>query len=180
MQDSRSNIVYIIGSVIFVFLQIFLSPLIAINNITPNFIFIFTIVCSIVRFNKPSLFFIFILGMINDFFTSGLIGSASFSLVLTIFVITNLMKTLSRTNFLITGVSIFLSCFLSELIYGLLQIFILMESSFIDMIAYIIIPCCFYNFIVSLLLFPIIKRLIKGPKIAKQSVANSSINDLYQ
>ena len=69
--EDNTNIKIYIGSLIVIFLQVFLGPIISINSVVPNMLLSYTIVCIVLRPDKMHLIFAFIMGLVYDLVCSG-------------------------------------------------------------------------------------------------------------
>lgn len=163
MTADNFRIKILIGAIVMVVLQLFLAPIISINAIVPNFLMAFTIVCTVARPDKSHLLFAFIMGLLFDLLSNGPVGAIAFAMVVVCFAVSFIVSKIQNINLVISIITIILAIFFTELIYGVFQMSLYVDSSFVDIIAFRVLPCTLYNVILGLIMLPILLRLLLPP-----------------
>lgn len=148
------------GSIIMVVLQLFLAPIISINAVIPNFLLAYMVACIVARPDTNHLVFAFAMGVFFDIFTSGPVGAMSFVMVIISFFVSIILRRIENVNLAISIITIILAIFCSELIYGVFQMSIFVDQSFIDILAFRVLPCALYDVILGIIMFPIVLRYL--------------------
>lgn len=170
MDNSNSKVKIFIGAVFVILLQVFLSPIISINNVLPNFIVAFTISVIVARPDQQHLFFAFIMGLIYDFVTFGPVGSMAFVLLAVTFILSKILVRIEELNTAINVLAIVLSLLIIETVYGAFQVSLILDASFVEMLVYRAFPCGVYDIIICLVFFPIMVKLLQ-PVVVNASYA---------
>lgn len=163
MGNENYKIKMFTGAIIMVVLQLFLAPVISINTVVPNFLLAFTISCIVARPDRSHILFSFVMGILFDIFTSGPVGAMSFVLVAVSFAVSLILRKIENVNFAISIITIILCIFCSELIYGAFQMALLVNSSFVEILSFRVLPCTLYDVILGVIIFPIVLRLLVPP-----------------
>lgn len=77
---------YLLISIIILLIQSSFANIIALGNITPDFLLILIVIIALMEGKIPAMMFAFILGFLFDSITSGVLGLSSLSKVITAFV----------------------------------------------------------------------------------------------
>lgn len=174
-RDSVNTKIYI-GGLIVIALQLFIGPIISINAVVPNLLLAYTIVCIVIRPDKMHLVFAFVMGLIYDLCFSGPVGAMAFVMVVFSFIVAKVLLRLPEINLGISLLTIGVSVFFVELFYGVFQMSIMISASFMDILAYRILPCTIYDVILAFVMFAIMARLIAPPVTA--NTIHSSVNEV--
>lgn len=160
MSPDNSKIKIFIGAIVMIILQVFLAPIISISSVIPNFLLAYTIAVVVARPDQNHLVFAFFMGLIFDFITNGPVGSMAFIMVLFAFISSLILNRISNINLTISILIIILAVFLIELCYGTFMVSLQIDSTFIDMLKFRVLPCTLYDVILGVVIFPIMVKLI--------------------
>ena len=174
-RDTANTKIYV-GVLIVVALQLFIGPIISINAVVPNLLLAYTIVCIVIRPEKMHLIFAFAMGLIFDLCFNGPVGAMAFVMVVFSFIVAKVLLRFDEINLGISLLTIGLSVFFVELFYGVFQVSIMVDASFMDVLAYRILPCTIYDVILAFVMFAIMVRLIAPPVTA--NTVKSSVNEV--
>ena len=154
----------LVGALIMIILQVLLAPIITISSIVPNFMLAFTIACVVSRPDQNHLVFAFVMGLIYDLTSSGPVGAMAFAMVLVCFVASIVITKIPSNSFAISMIAIILSVIFVETIYGVFQLALSLDTSFIDILTYRVLPCTMYDLILSIIMLPIMAKIL-SPRI---------------
>ena len=177
MDAQNTNIRIYIGALIMVILQLFVGPIISINAIVPNFLLAYTIVCVVARPEKMHLGFAFIMGLIYDIVCNGPVGAMAFVMVIFAFIISKVLQRIENINLAVSLLTIFVSVFFVEVFYGVFQLSLTVNVSFLDIIAYRVLPCTIYDSILAFIMFAVMIRIIAPPVTTKTDATNQNFTN---
>lgn len=172
MGDNTNMKIYI-GALIVVLLQVLLGPIISINAVVPNFLLAYAIVCIVLRPDKLHITFAFLMGFIYDLVFSGPVGAMSFVMVVFSFIVSQILLKMKVMNLGLSLLVLFLSLFFVELFYGMFQASITVSASFIEVLAYRVLPCSIFDIILAFIMFAIMGRIIAPPVDINQGKVNT-------
>lgn len=177
MREPNPNIRIYIGALIMVVLQLFVGPIISINAIVPNFLLGYTIVCIVARPDKMHLGFAFLMGLIYDLVCNGPVGAMAFVMLIFAFIIMKVLQRIENINLAVSLLVIFISVFFIEIFYGAFQVSLTVNVSFLDIIAYRVLPCTIYDSILAFIMFAVMIRIIAPPVTTKADSINQNITN---
>ena len=151
-----------VAAVVAVLLQVLLAPHMAIGHALPNLILVCCLVTSLARPLQSGPVLPFILGLVFDLVSGGPVGAMAFSLVAASSFEAWLFERVNNdTAFMAISVLAF-GVMLAELLYGLVFLLFGYAAGVLDAFVYRILPCFLYDFVLSLLAYLVLARLLSG------------------
>lgn len=153
-----------IGAVIAVLLQIVIAPNINVLTAMPNFILCYVVAVAVGNARNAGYIMPFVCGLIYDLAGSGPVGAMAFVCVAVTLAASVAFQAFDNETIFIPAVIVLASCFLANLVYGLLMIACGMDVSLLDALLYICLPCGLYDTVVSLIAYPLVIRFVLREK----------------
>lgn len=165
------NAKLLIGALIMTVLQVLFAPVITINSIVPNFMLAFVIACAVATPDENHLVFAFIMGLLYDLISGGPVGGMAFACVVVSFIVSLVLSKIPVNNLGISIVAIIVAILVVEFIYGLFQIGLYVDVTFLDILTYRVLPCTMYDIILGIIMFPIMVK-ISMPRLNADFIDN--------
>ena len=162
MEKIQRNITLFVAALAALLLQISVAPVLSIEVIQPNIVIAFCAVLAIVRPQNGAIVTAFIMGLLADlagFHTVGLLAGV---LVVISFALTRIFSVLDNEKLFMPVVALALAVLVGELGYAFLLTQADMSIGFGSLVLYRAAPCALYDFVVSLILYPLVMRFV-GP-----------------
>lgn len=155
------RIFVVVGGLVAFVLQVVVAPYIAISFAVPNFVVAFAVVVAMARPASCGPLLPFLLGLAFDLASGGPVGVMAFSLTLFSYVLARYFDHVGNDSLFMTLAFIALGVLLVELSYGVLLMLFGYSAGLFEAFAYRVVPCFAYDLVVSLLLYPLVKRFIQ-------------------
>lgn len=148
----------VLGALIAIALQIIIAPNIAINDVVPNFVLLFTVITAIrygaVRASSVG----FILGLVYDLIAQGPIGVMSLVLALLGYSAGSLNKSTLTGSLAVQMVIILAAAFFGELLHSVILAIIGYDANFTMSLLMRVLPGTIYDSVIGLILLPLLNR----------------------
>lgn len=169
----QGRIVVIIGALVAVVLQILVAPHVTLFGAVPNFLLAFSLVTAIIRAGEYNPVLPFVLGLFFDLFTGGPVGAMAFSLMLFSYIASVFFSAADNDTLFIPLFTLIVGIFLTEFSYGMFLMLFGYPAGFFEALAYRVAPCFVYDFIVAVVLYFALRRIL-----APQTTGMTNITQL--
>ncbi|MBE6465968.1 rod shape-determining protein MreD [Denitrobacterium detoxificans] len=167
----RETKICIIGAIIAVFLQVVVAPNIAIFQVMPNFLIVYTLVVAMLFSDDSVLIIAFVLGFVSDLLGYGPVGSLAFLLVLASFFASRAHAAFANGTVLMPLVILMLFALVVDVLYAAFLLGLSSNLNPIEAFAYRAVPCALYDCVVGLLMYPLLSRLLTNSQLQMKSVS---------
>ena len=155
-----NRIVVVAGALIAFLLQVLLAPHIAIGFGLPNFMVAFCLAIAVARQDLTGPVLTFLMGLLYDLLSGGPVGGMAFSLTLAGALASSTFRRANNdTTFMAVAVLVG-AVFVAELVYGLLFLLFGYAIGFGEALAFRILPCFLYDFVIALAFYFILTRIL--------------------
>ena len=159
----RNLMILVLGALAAVLLQVVLAPNIAIFAAMPNLMVVYALIVAILRPDTRAVLVIaFILGLVFDLLSHTPVGAMAFLLVLFSFLASRLFSYLENDTFFMPVLIFCAAALAIELLYSLFVLLSTTSAGFVDLLIYRALPCALYDWVVGLILYPVMMRLFAG------------------
>lgn len=170
---SREMKLIVIGGIVTVLLQVVIAPNIAIFQVVPNFMLVYSLVIAMLLPRDSVLVLAFALGLTSDLLGYGPVGGLAFLLTLAAFAAQRLHAVFGHDT---VGAPLAILIALSLVVDILYAAFLLVLSaslSPLDAFVYRALPCALYDAVLGLILYPLASRFIQGVQPTMKPVGPS-------
>ncbi|WP_283171370.1 rod shape-determining protein MreD [Curtanaerobium respiraculi] len=170
---SREMKLIVIGGIVTVLLQVVIAPNIAIFQVVPNFMLVYSLVIAMLLPRDSVLVLAFALGLTSDLLGYGPVGGLAFLLTLAAFAAQRLHAVFGHDT---VGAPLAILIALSLVVDILYAAFLLALSaslSPLDAFVYRALPCALYDAVLGLILYPLASRFIQGVQPTMKPVGPS-------
>lgn len=162
---TSERIFVIVGALVMVLLQLFVAPYIAVAGIAPNFLLAYAIAIAIVRTSSAGCLLPFLLGLFFDFVGGGPVGAMALVLMAVSALSARCFQLVDNDSLFMAIAMVAFGVLLSEAAYGFILLGFGFQASLPDVLIMRVFPCALYDFIVSLILFLLVRRRAR-PSVA--------------
>ena len=165
MTDSHDVFVLSIAGVVAFLLQLILAPYIAIGHAMPDFVMVFVFLCAVTRSQSFGCVMPFVLGLLYDLLSGGVVGAMSFAFTLFSYVGARVFAAMENDTLFMPIAVMSAGMLLTELVYGIFLLATGYNASFIDALIFRALPCAIYDSVIAFILYPLASRffLSGGP-----------------
>lgn len=158
------RIFIVAGAVIAVLLQILIVPHMTLfgGMAMPNIIVIFTMLVAVSRPGQFGPVLPFVLGLVFDLVGGGPVGAMAFSLTVFSVIVSRVIVRAGNDTAFVAIVLLALGLLLVEFSYGVFLMLFGFRVDLLGALAYRIVPCFLYDFVVGAILFPVVTRFLQA------------------
>lgn len=154
------RIVIAVAALISLLLQVLIAPHIAIGFAVPNFMAAFCLAAAVARQDATGPVLTFALGLIYDLISGGPVGGMAFSLTLCGALASSTFRRANNDTIFIAVAVLAGAAFLTELVYGVLFLMFGYAAGLGEALAFRVLPCFLYDFVVALVFYFALTRLL--------------------
>lgn len=159
-----------IGALVAIVLQILLAPHIALFGAVPNFIVAYAVAMAIARPSSYGCVMPFVLGLFYDLFTGSPVGIMALSLMACTVLVARLFSAMDNDTLFMPLVVMAAGVFLVDFLYGLFLVLFGYPAGFVEVLAYRIVPCFVYDFVIAFVLYMALRRLLAPPAVLRTDI----------
>ncbi len=164
---TREHIILIVAALVAVLLQLFLAPHIGLGFAVPNFILAFCMALAVARPSTYGYFLSFVLGLLFDFVGGGPLGAMAFSLTAFSTLASRAFARVDNDSLFMAFAVMAVGVLLANISYGIFMLVGGYSGSFVDAIAYRILPCFVYDFVLSIIAYMVVARFAKPAGVVR-------------
>lgn len=164
------RIAAVVGAFVAFLLQVFLAPHIAIAGIVPNFMAAYCLAIAVARGRLAGLLLPFVVGLVFDLLSGGPVGAMAFSLTAVSAFGSWLVRRANNDTSFMGALVLALSVLVLEVIFGLFYLLFGYSAGFFEALAYRMLPCFLYDFLIALAVFMVGLRFFGRGAVVRSEI----------
>lgn len=158
---TTERVFIVVGAIVAVVLQLLVAPYIALFGAVPNIVAAYAVALAVVRPSSYGCLLPFVLGLAFDFMSMTPVGAMAFSLMVVSVLTARVFSLVDNDSLFTVFAFMALGVLLVEVVYAALVLAGGYAASLADALIYRVVPCFLYDFVLSLVLYPLVTHFAK-------------------